>query len=151
MICCRVSEPRGDLGTKQAGVKVSPLMGIIVLVTHEYGAGAISPEGGGSLCRSVTEAKAGGENGLTAQVGPGGDAADGVSRVAAQAIVQQLAVSQPEAQQDPVDLLLGRGLRGGEGRRKVYTCVTHFSAAERSTSCESQGLIWKRDWNIKDK
>lgn len=55
----------------------------------------------------------GGGNGLTGQVGPGGDAADGVSGVAAQAIVQQLAVSQPKAQQDPVDLLLGGRLRGG--------------------------------------
>lgn len=52
------------------------------------------------------------ENGLTGQVGPGGDAAEGVSGVAAQAVVQQLAVPQPEAQQDAVDLLLGGGLRG---------------------------------------
>lgn len=49
---------------------------------------------------------------LTGQVGPGGDAADGVSQVAAQPVVQQLAVSDAEAQQDPVDLLLGGRLCG---------------------------------------
>lgn len=55
---------------------------------------------------------------LTGQVRPGGNAADGVSRVAAQAIVQQLTIPDPKAQQDPVDLLLGGGLRG-RGRWEV--------------------------------
>lgn len=59
------------------------------------------------------------EKGLTGQVGPGGDAAEGVGGVAAQAVVQQLPEAQPEAQQDAVDLLLGGGLREGGGRREA--------------------------------
>lgn len=46
MFCCKVSEPRGELRTKEACVKVSPLMGITVRVTHEYSAGVIKPDRG---------------------------------------------------------------------------------------------------------
>lgn len=49
---------------------------------------------------------------LTGQIGPGGHTADAVDRVTAETVVQQLTISNPKAQQDSVDLLLGGGLQG---------------------------------------
>lgn len=83
---------------------------------------------------------------LTSQVRPGRNAADGVSGVAAQAIVQQLAISDAKAQQDPVDFLLRGGLQGGEDEKlsdirelslRRPRHVTHFpdfSPAKRVSS-----------------
>ena len=51
---------------------------------------------------------------LTRELGPGGRAVGGVRGVAAEAVVRQLTVPDPEAQQDPVDLLLGGRLQGGK-------------------------------------
>lgn len=49
---------------------------------------------------------------LTGQIGPGGHTADSVDRVTAETVVQQLTISNPKAQQDSVDLLLGGRLQG---------------------------------------
>lgn len=112
-------------------MKVSPLMGIMERVTHERSrsnpprqrrrrSGSVVTEeprrlgGKGAVLLSFRGPHADTQDALTGQVRPGRDAADGVGGVAAQTVVQQLPISDPEAQQDPVDLLLGGGLRGGE-------------------------------------
>lgn len=53
---------------------------------------------------------------LTGELGPrGAGVADAAQGEAAQAVVHQLAVAEAETQQDPVDLVLGWGLRGEDG------------------------------------